>query len=478
MNNTAVAHLRSAVTAAMASARRCGLDPADAASECAALAATLSESSPGAPAQWADAFDLDSAHYEDYAVRGRAWRRRATDHLAILVATGVPETAIHARALIEVAAAAASIGEPSLRTLQIATIAAQSQLRAIGVAAADPFASMTARHPAPAPGPDPAHTANTAQPAASGALGADSTVAVPATPPPRTVEELLAELDELIGLDSVKAEIRRQAQVLRLAKIRAERGLKVPDINRHLVFVGNPGTGKTTVARLLAGLYHAMGLLRSGQLVETDRSGLVAGYLGQTALKTREVIDRALGGVLFIDEAYALASDDFGQESVDTLVKAMEDHRDDLVVIVAGYPGPMATFIDTNPGIESRFRLTLEFADYTNDELMAIFARVASKGDFAPRDDALSTLRDIVVAAPRDEGFGNARFIRNVFEGAVVHQAWRLRDVSVPTLDQLRILESDDVRSGAGAPNELETPDALDATDNADDKASEATWHR
>ena len=198
----------------------------------------------------------------------------------------------------------------------------------------------------------------------------------PATPP-RSLDDLLAELDALIGLQRVKREIHRQVALLRVEKLRVDAGLKSPTMTRHLVFTGNPGTGKTTVARLVGGIYQALGLLSGGHLVEVDRSELVAGYLGQTATKTAEVVASAAGGVLFIDEAYSLTAsgpggDQYGQESVDTLVKEMEDRRDDLVVIVAGYPAPMAAFIAANPGLASRFRTTIEFEDYTDDELVAI----------------------------------------------------------------------------------------------------------
>ncbi len=190
-------------------------------------------------------------------------------------------------------------------------------------------------------------------------------------PPPKTVDELLAELDELVGLTAVKAEIHRQAAVLRVEGLRKDAGLAAPTITRHMIFNGNPGTGKTTVARLVAGIYRALGLLSKGQLVEVDRSEMVAGYLGQTAMKTADLVKSAEGGVLFIDEAYSLSGDQYGTEAIDTLVKEMEDKRDDLVVIVAGYPVPMAVFISQNPGLESRFRTTIDFVDYTDDELVA-----------------------------------------------------------------------------------------------------------
>jgi hypothetical protein len=180
-------------------------------------------------------------------------------------------------------------------------------------------------------------------------------------------------------------------------------------------------------------------------LVESDRSSLVAGYVGQTALKTAEVCAKAVGGALFIDEAYGLADDQFGDEAIETLVKQMEDHRDELVVIVAGYPGPMEEFIDANPGLASRFRLTLTFDDYTDDQLVQIFTKITSEADFSPTDETIKRLRQILTLTPRDAGFGNARFVRNLFEAAVVRQAWRLRTVADPTIEQLRELTPDDL---------------------------------
>ena len=212
--------------------------------------------------------------------------------------------------------------------------------------------------------------------AAPAGAAAAPPAAEPELPPERPIEALLAELDALVGLQQVKADVRRLTSLLRIQKLREERGLPTLEASHHLVFTGNPGTGKTTVARLLSQILRALGIVSKGHLVETDRSHLVAGYVGQTAVRTREAMESALGGTLLIDEAYALArgsEQDFGREAIDTIVKFMEDHRDDLAVIAAGYPEEMAELIDANPGLKSRFVRTVHFPDYTTEELVAIF---------------------------------------------------------------------------------------------------------
>lgn len=260
--------------------------------------------------------------------------------------------------------------------------------------------------------------------------------------------ELLAELDALIGLDNVKAEVRRLTSLLQVQQLRAERGLPVIDTSHHLVFTGNPGTGKTTVARLLSQVFHSVGVVSKGHLVETDRSHLVAGYVGQTALKTQQALESALGGMLLIDEAYALArggEDDFGREAIDTLVKFMEDHRDDLAIVAAGYPEEMADLIDANPGLKSRFTRTVNFPDYTDDELLRIFQLLGDRNRYSLSDDALARLRHLIAVEPRTRGFGNARFVRNLFETAIAHQATRLAPLTDPSDEQLTTLTADDI---------------------------------
>jgi SpoVK/Ycf46/Vps4 family AAA+-type ATPase len=274
--------------------------------------------------------------------------------------------------------------------------------------------------------------------------------AEPELPPERPLEELLAELDELIGLDHVKEEIRRLTSLLRIQRIRAERDLPTVETSHHLVFTGNPGTGKTTVARLLSQIYRTLDVVTKGHLVETDRSQLVAGYVGQTAARTRAVLESALGGTVLIDEAYALArggENDFGLEAIDTLVKFMEDHRDDLAVVAAGYPEEMRKLIEANPGLESRFTRTVEFPDYTDDELVAIFDSMSSKKRYHLDDGARRVLIELLAAEPRTRGFGNARFVRNVFEQAVSLQALRLASVERPTDAELTQLVAADIRS-------------------------------
>ncbi len=288
------------------------------------------------------------------------------------------------------------------------------------------------------------------QPAATASAGTTTAAPPPAPelPPERPVEEILAELDALIGLDHIKLEVRRLTSLLRIQKLRAEHDLPVIETSRHLVFTGNPGTGKTTVARLLSQLYRTLDVVSKGHLVETDRADLVAGFVGQTATKTQAVLTSALGGTLLIDEAYSLArggENDFGREAIDTLVKFMEDHRDDLAVVVAGYPVEMQELIDTNPGLDSRFARTLEFPDYNTDELIAIFELIAGNKRYELDDAARVKLAEVIEAEPRGRGFGNARFTRNVFEQAVSMQAVRLTDIESPTVEQLTALETADI---------------------------------
>ena len=284
--------------------------------------------------------------------------------------------------------------------------------------------------------------------AAATTAATDATVPAPELPPARTIEELLAELDALVGLDQVKADVRRLTSLLRIQRLREERGLATLETSHHLVFTGNPGTGKTTVARLLSQILRSLGIVSKGHLVETDRSHLVAGYVGQTAVRTRQVLESALGGTLLVDEAYALArggENDFGLEAIDTLVKFMEDHRDDLAVIAAGYPDEMATLIDSNPGLKSRFARTVHFPDYTTDELVAIFESMSEKSEYHLDEAGALELAAVIHREPRTRGFGNARFVRNLFEAAVGRQAERLATVDHPTDEQLTTLTAADI---------------------------------
>jgi len=258
------------------------------------------------------------------------------------------------------------------------------------------------------------------------------------------------ELDALIGLSSVKEEVHSLANFVKLQKQRKEQGLKVPQVTYHCVFTGNPGTGKTTVARILARIYKDLGVLKSGHLVETDQSGLIAEYVGQTAAKTNAVIDSALGGVLFIDEAYALTehAGSYGGEAISTLLKRMEDDRDNLIVIVAGYTKEMKTFIESNPGLKSRFTRYIDFPDYSAPELHDMFLMRSKKYSYVLDADAdnllLSRLQDIV-SRKHNREFGNGRYIRNLFEMSITCQANRLATLEAPTAEQLSQITTDDL---------------------------------
>ena len=270
-------------------------------------------------------------------------------------------------------------------------------------------------------------------------------------PPPEKLEDLQKELDGYIGLAAVKKEVRNLIDLVKVHQLREKNGLPVTELSLHMVFSGSPGTGKTTIARLMARIFHSLGILSKGQLVEVDRAGLVAGYVGQTALKTRKAVEKALGGVLFIDEAYALngsSGNDFGQEAIDTILKAMEDHRDDLVVIAAGYDDLMDRFIHSNPGLESRFNRFLHFEDYTPEELLAIFKMRCEKGCYELEEDAEGFVRDFLREENRDpESFGNARGVRNVFERILVCQASRLAGQETVTREDLMRLTAADVEA-------------------------------
>ncbi|MDY7100928.1 MAG: AAA family ATPase [Actinomycetota bacterium] len=267
-------------------------------------------------------------------------------------------------------------------------------------------------------------------------------------PPPRSLDELFDELDDLIGLDPVKAEVKLVANLIRVQNLRRERDLPVLETSRHLVFTGNPGTGKTTVGRLLAQIYRTLGVVERGHLVETDRSGLVSGFVGQTAAKVVSVFDEADEGVLLIDEAYGLlrgGEKDFGREAIDTIVKLVEDRRDRLVVIMAGYPDEMADLLGSNPGLRSRFPTTIHFPDYTTDELIGIVEMLGDRSQYELDDGARAAVRAHLGAVERGRGFGNGRYSRNLFESAVARHASRVVTIEAPTDHQLITIEAADI---------------------------------
>ena len=266
----------------------------------------------------------------------------------------------------------------------------------------------------------------------------------------QTLEEVMEELDSLTGLNEVKEEIKSLINFIKIQKAREGLGLKSTSISYHIVFSGNPGTGKTTVARIVSQIYKNLGILKQGQLVETDRSGMIAEYLGQTAIKVNKEVDSALNGVLFIDEAYSLVGenqDDYGKEAVATLIKRMEDDRDKLIVILAGYTNEMKSFIDTNPGIKSRFNHYIDFTDYTPDELISIYEGKCKKSDYKLNDDAKKKLLELFIGAysHRDKSFGNGRYARNIFEKTTQNQANRIASIANITKEILTTITADDI---------------------------------
>ncbi|RZJ49666.1 MAG: AAA family ATPase, partial [Flavobacterium sp.] len=284
-----------------------------------------------------------------------------------------------------------------------------------------------------------------------------------------TLEKVLEELNLLVGLKEVKQDVAELINLLEIQKKRSKQGLKNVEITLHTVFLGPPGTGKTSVARLLSRIFKHLGFLSKGQMYETDREGLVAGYVGQTAAKVNTAVEASLGGVLFIDEAYALTQNltgnDYGTEAVNTLIKRMEDHRDDLAVVVAGYTEPMQIFIESNPGLRSRFNRFFHFKHFNPEELFQIFESFCKKSDFIVSEEAKEKLTDTfeLLYAEKDESFGNARVVRNLFEKCVQNQANRI--VKLKKLNQkiLKTFSEEDIPE----PKETQKSVNFKATDNS-----------
>ena len=291
-------------------------------------------------------------------------------------------------------------------------------------------------------------------------------------PPVESMEDLKKELDSYIGLEQVKKEVKNLINMATVYKLRREHDLPTADMSLHMVFSGNPGTGKTMIARFMSRVYHSLGLLSKGKLVEVDRSGLVAGYIGQTAIKTAKVLESALGSVLFIDEAYSLTSrseNDFGSEAVDTILKSMEDNRDDLVVIVAGYTDLMERFINSNPGLRSRFNRYIYFADYSAQEMVDIFKMNCNKSCYSIDDETEEEIADFLETVEYNIDFGNARGVRNIFEKILTEQANRIAEMETVSREDLMKITLEDVKKALYGENVLEIEEAIKSNNNNED---------